>query len=227
MPCAALLHIRSIVAFECPSRMLKLLGPETNPFSCFWNTQLHNPTIKIPASFPFARQIQGSSILDEWPKEPEDKAMHNLSCIISAQREILKGYKVEILWNIRITRTELQKQWVTQCQQIQFQKLRTLIIIVFRDRLFLQKLTRVKEYTHRFMLNSTNIACEMCAWYYETKLSQKYGYISGLTYLLIILIQSFLRSLFVQKPDHLRVSCPHFINTNYTSISIFPSFRNQ
>jgi len=28
MPCAALLQIRNIVAFECPSRMLKLLGPE-------------------------------------------------------------------------------------------------------------------------------------------------------------------------------------------------------
>jgi hypothetical protein len=27
MPCAALLQIRNIVAFECPSRMLKLLGP--------------------------------------------------------------------------------------------------------------------------------------------------------------------------------------------------------
>jgi hypothetical protein len=28
MPCAALLQIRNIVAFEWPSRMLKLLGPE-------------------------------------------------------------------------------------------------------------------------------------------------------------------------------------------------------
>jgi len=27
MPCAALLQIRNIVAFEWPSRMLKLLGP--------------------------------------------------------------------------------------------------------------------------------------------------------------------------------------------------------
>jgi hypothetical protein len=27
-PWAALLNIRSMVAFECPSRMLKLLGPE-------------------------------------------------------------------------------------------------------------------------------------------------------------------------------------------------------
>lgn len=27
MPCAALLNMRSIVAFECPSRMLKLLEP--------------------------------------------------------------------------------------------------------------------------------------------------------------------------------------------------------
>uniref|UniRef100_A0A0A9IKD6 Uncharacterized protein n=1 Tax=Arundo donax TaxID=35708 RepID=A0A0A9IKD6_ARUDO len=27
MPCAALLQIRNIVAFECPSKMLKLPGP--------------------------------------------------------------------------------------------------------------------------------------------------------------------------------------------------------
>jgi hypothetical protein len=28
MPCAALLQIRNTVAFECPSKILKLLGPE-------------------------------------------------------------------------------------------------------------------------------------------------------------------------------------------------------